>query len=460
MAKRTVLIPLDGSEFSRQILRVVGNVFEPTDVTLILFRAAYPPVVSSTNVPGETFAGNIRLTGSYETYSRTLDVSYEALEKEREHYRQMLLDELAPDAAKLRNVGYTVMVQVDYGDPAQCIIDAVKSSHVDLVAMATHGRSGLGRLVLGSVAERVLRNIEAPVLLMRPAPTVADKGAFADLLARSLGQGRALHVAVATDGSAPTQQAVDIAAYLAGLLQTRLTVLVVADEREGSAQAQKVMKNVFSALDSQAIRPEFVPLVGFANEVVLGFLEKNPKDLLVLGSFQDRGAGAAAIGATAQRLVQYAPTSVLIVKGHRREFRRILVCADVDDDAVVTAAALLAEGMGASLDLVHVISPSAANYLSTSPSGDLALDAILSQGTHLSAVLQGWMMRLGEQGISHTSVHVQRGNMPETALELATKGDYDLVCVGSRSSAGHFPGSAANSVVRYAECSVLVVRSH
>ncbi len=459
MPKRMILVPLDGSDFSRQILRVIGNVFDPTDVSLILFRASYPPAVSSINVPGEMFAGSIRLTGAYETYSPPMEVNYEAMGKEREQYRQMLTDELAPYAAELRNAGYAVTTQVDYGDPAQCIIDIVKTSHVDLIAMATHGRSGLGRLVLGSVAERVLRNVDIPVLLMRPSPIVAEKGAFTDLLARSLGQGRTLHVAVATDGSEPAQHAVEVSAHLAELLQTPLTVLVVADEHQGAAHAQTVMKNVYAALNAQNVHPQFVPLVGFANEVVLDYLEKNPKDLLVFGSFQDRGAGSAAIGAIAQRLVQYASTSTLVVKGHRREFRRILACADVDDDAVVTAAALFAEGMGATLDLIHIISPSAANYLSTSPGGDLALDAILNQGTHLSTVLQGWMMRLGQQGAGHTGVHVQRGNMPETALELVNKGDYDLVCVGSRSTPGHFPGSTANSIVRYAECSVLVVRS-
>lgn len=51
MSKRKVLIPLDGSEFSRQILRVVRNFFEPGDVELVLFRAAFPPVVASDNIP-------------------------------------------------------------------------------------------------------------------------------------------------------------------------------------------------------------------------------------------------------------------------------------------------------------------------------------------------------------------------------------------------------------------------
>ncbi len=463
MSKRKVLIPLDGSEFSRQILRVVRNFFEPGDVELVLFRAAFPPVVASDNIPAEMFAGGIPVTGSYEAYNRALDVSYHAVEEERERYRQQLVDELQPEVDRLRSVGYVVATHVDYGDPGQCIIDYINDAGVDMVAMATHGRSGLGRLVLGSVAERVLRSVEVPVLLMRPAPTTADKPSFADLAARRLGSGRPLHVAVATDGAAPTQHAVEVAALLASLLQTQLTVLVVASERDGSAHAQRVMQNAYRLVEGLESRPEFVPLVGYTDEVVVNYLEKNPRDLLVIGPFQDRGAGsAAAIGPGAQRLVQYAPTSVLVVKGHKSQLRRILVCADVDDSAVVTAAMLFAEGLGAKLDLVHVISPTAANYLATndnSDNSDMALDQILSQGTHLSNVLQGWITGLAEQGFERSAVHVQRGNMPETALEMAHKGDYDLICVGSRSSAGHFPGSVANSIVRYADGSVLVVRT-
>jgi nucleotide-binding universal stress UspA family protein len=55
-----------------------------------------------------------------------------------------------------------------YGPPVEAIADAAQLRKTDLIVMSTHGRSGLGRLVLGSVAESVLRATSTPILLLRP----------------------------------------------------------------------------------------------------------------------------------------------------------------------------------------------------------------------------------------------------------------------------------------------------
>jgi nucleotide-binding universal stress UspA family protein len=70
-------------------------------------------------------------------------------------------------AAPLRGRGLTVDVALPYGDAAEAIVEETALREIDLVTMATHGRSGLGRWVYGSVAERVLHEAEVPVLLVR-----------------------------------------------------------------------------------------------------------------------------------------------------------------------------------------------------------------------------------------------------------------------------------------------------
>ena len=60
------------------------------------------------------------------------------------------------------------MLMLRFGDPAGVIANFVKAAHVDLVAMATHGRTGIRQFALGSVAEQVLRIVDVPVLLVRP----------------------------------------------------------------------------------------------------------------------------------------------------------------------------------------------------------------------------------------------------------------------------------------------------
>jgi nucleotide-binding universal stress UspA family protein len=74
---------------------------------------------------------------------------------------------VADVAARFRAAGFDAESDVRVGDPATVILEASRQLDVDLVAMTTHGRSGVGRLVFGSVAEQVLRESRAPVFLVR-----------------------------------------------------------------------------------------------------------------------------------------------------------------------------------------------------------------------------------------------------------------------------------------------------
>ena len=74
---------------------------------------------------------------------------------------------LTPIAADLRAKGVRVTTMVRRGEPTAEILAGARAADADLIAMTTHGRSGLGRLLFGSVAEAVLRQADIPVFLMR-----------------------------------------------------------------------------------------------------------------------------------------------------------------------------------------------------------------------------------------------------------------------------------------------------
>ena len=81
---------------------------------------------------------------------------------------------------RLKDRGVTnVETHVWYGPSAAAIVEAAEVGKVDLILMSTHGRSGLGRLILGSVAESVLRGTRTPILVVRAdsAPVAAPRGA-------------------------------------------------------------------------------------------------------------------------------------------------------------------------------------------------------------------------------------------------------------------------------------------
>jgi nucleotide-binding universal stress UspA family protein len=142
MYKRA-LVPLDGSSVAEAIIPFILDIAGPLDMEVILLRVVEPIVP-------------IVIEGS-----RHVEVEdVEARRTDAEEY-------LAPIAVELRNKAVRVESQVRRGNPADEIVAAARETGADLIAMSTHGRGGLGRLVFGSVAQAVLRHVDTPVLLMR-----------------------------------------------------------------------------------------------------------------------------------------------------------------------------------------------------------------------------------------------------------------------------------------------------
>src|SRR5262245_35526139 len=143
MYKRA-LIPLDGSMIAESIVPFVLQIAGPLDMEVTLFRVVVPtpPIAMENHRDISTDQGD----------KRGIDA---------EEY-------LAAIAGELRAKGLRVDTRVRVGDDAVAeILAAARDVGADLIAMTTHGRGGLGRLLFGSVAEAVLRQAEVPVFLMR-----------------------------------------------------------------------------------------------------------------------------------------------------------------------------------------------------------------------------------------------------------------------------------------------------
>lgn len=134
---RTILVPLDGSPQAEGVLPAACRLARAAHATLLLIRVAN--------------AGPSFIDGAY--------AEIEAVTVARRY-----LDRLACDLAAR---GLVVRTDVFVHDPANAIATAALMHGADLIAMSTHGRSGLSRLLLGSVAEAVLRESALPVLLVR-----------------------------------------------------------------------------------------------------------------------------------------------------------------------------------------------------------------------------------------------------------------------------------------------------
>jgi nucleotide-binding universal stress UspA family protein len=140
MNVKTILVPLDGSIFAEAALAPAVDLAREAGAKLLLLRAAE--------------AHTLPLA---DPIKAEVDVVHEAQE-------YLAAARARVTAAGVRNVE----VSAWYGPPVEAIVEAARCRHADLIVMSSHGRSGVARLVLGSVAERVLRATAVPILLIRP----------------------------------------------------------------------------------------------------------------------------------------------------------------------------------------------------------------------------------------------------------------------------------------------------
>jgi nucleotide-binding universal stress UspA family protein len=154
MYKRA-LVPLDGSMVAESILPFILEIAGPLDMEVALVRVL---------VPGPPMAVEGARHVAIEDAAK--------LRAEAEEY-------LASIAADLRAKGVGVTTAVRRGEPVAEILAGAREVDADLIAMTTHGRSGLSRLLFGSVAAAVLSHAEIPVFLMRQtAAQVAARAAW------------------------------------------------------------------------------------------------------------------------------------------------------------------------------------------------------------------------------------------------------------------------------------------
>lgn len=182
---KTILVPLDGSPLAERALPYAETIARQMHAPLLLVRMlALPTSAAALAMPTGDFL------------------------PEAEAY-------LETQAARLIAHGISTDTRVLYADAAEGILQEAESQGADLIVMATHGRTGLGRLVFGSVAEQILRRTKTPLLLVRawedgvPPPPIAAHP----------------RVLVPLDGSPFAEEALPVAVRLAMALGGALVLL-------------------------------------------------------------------------------------------------------------------------------------------------------------------------------------------------------------------------------------------
>ena len=155
--EQKILIPLDGSKLGEAALPAVEDLMSRllpgSKVKITLLQVVLP---------------------THHIVSGDVVVQVPYIEKEMDQIEREATDYLEKASEKLKGKGATVNIRIETGNPADEIIRVADEINANLIAMSTHGRSGLSRWAFGSITDRVLRGGNRPVLVVR-APREAEK---------------------------------------------------------------------------------------------------------------------------------------------------------------------------------------------------------------------------------------------------------------------------------------------
>jgi nucleotide-binding universal stress UspA family protein len=143
---RKILVPVDGSGWAQRAIPHAIDIARSNNSELILLHVFRPPAIE---------------------YADQLALAHQA--EQMDEMRAQVKQYLTGLASELRDESIPVKIQMLEGPGvAALILDYIKAQEIDLVVMSTHGRTGLAKLLMGSIANEVMHGADVPVLLVRP----------------------------------------------------------------------------------------------------------------------------------------------------------------------------------------------------------------------------------------------------------------------------------------------------
>ena len=300
-----MLVPLDGSEFSERVLPYVRLLAKGLGCPIKLMRVMEPITENLSDSAHGVYPHRVA-------------------ESEKSH----LADYLAEQSRTLRAEGVEVSTAVHEGSPASAIITEAENLENGLIAMATHGRSGITRWLMGSVANKVLQGTPTPLLLVRSGQ---QEDVYQRLILKT--------VIVPLDRSARAEQALPHAVALAKALNLKIalawvfplieghytdigyggTTYGVAEfgevSKEVEAEARKYFAGVQEDLQNQGIDDVEVHLLwGHAASSIVDLARDTPNSLVVLTTHGYSGPNRWVMGSVADQIVRQAGEPVLLIR--------------------------------------------------------------------------------------------------------------------------------------------------
>jgi nucleotide-binding universal stress UspA family protein len=282
MTARRLLIPLDGSEMAESMLVRLSPLLRQGEVELTLLSAVDPR-------PEADFLAAAMVN--------------ELAHGVRRHLTRV--------AEKLQSAGHQVHTLVEIGHAAETILSVADKVDSSLICLSTHGRSGLERMLYGSVTEKVVRASTRPVLVVPSFDRTEPEGGVdrRDWHFRS--------IVVTLDGS---PQALQIAPHVADItraFQSTATLLVVlregADE-EHMSLAREHLASAAKLFEKAGARVETLIRNGDPATEILDYAPRYDHDMIMMTTHGRSGLSRWMLGSVAEKVVRRATVPVLVIR--------------------------------------------------------------------------------------------------------------------------------------------------
>lgn len=313
-----VLVPLDGSTTALQVIPYATLFAKSTGASIALLQVinGYPKELV-TQVSHEFIEGRPSYPPSLQTWASV-----------QEEMRKNVQQHLEEAAEPIRAEGVTVETLVAENDPADAIVIEAERDKGTLIAISTHGRTGVGRWVLGSVTDAVIRQAENPTLVVRARedevtsahPTLGrvvvplDGSELAETaLPHAVEAAKALSVGITLVRSiSPMAYGDTFADYVPSMYED-LAGEIEADVRDHlSGQADELRKAGVSDVTEKSVD-------GYAGSAILDEVGDDGDKLVVMATHGRSGIGRWVLGSVADRVIRHSPGPVLVVPPHAHE---------------------------------------------------------------------------------------------------------------------------------------------
>lgn len=272
-----IVVPLDGSPLAESVLPQVRRIVaEGGEIVLVRAETPVPTESGAFLVPDVVAAAEKYLAGVQD---------------------------------RLREQGVRARVVARVGAAADVVLETVRESGAGLIAMATHGRGGAARLLLGSTAERILRESRVPVFLLRPFwsyELLPPGGPEAQPFRRIL---------LPVDGSGLALCAAPAASAFAKRFGAEIVVLHVLQKGEDPTAVKAQLEDLKERFGIDGVRARTELERGDPAEAILSAAKSLKADLIALSTHGRSGLSRLVVGSVAEQVARRAESPLIVVRG-------------------------------------------------------------------------------------------------------------------------------------------------